>query len=305
MIYTVTFNPALDYTARLGTFKLGEINRTLSGSISVGGKGINVSRMLSILGHENVAMGFAAGFTGEEIVRIVKASGFGCDFIMVEEGLSRINVKLMMESETEINGRGPVVEDKHIHKLEVMLEKLTEGDVLILAGSVPPSVSLSVYGRILSSVASKGVLTVVDAEGGLLTKSLEYKPFLIKPNIKELSGLFKNAAIADKDTAVVYARLLRELGARNILTSMAGDGAVLLTECGHVIKCAAPKGAVVSSVGAGDAMTAGFIAGWLQTKDYEYALRLGIAAGSASAFSKNGLDKADVDKMMFNAVLEE
>ncbi len=287
MIYTVTFNPALDYVVRVDHFTLGAVNRTEQESIYYGGKGLNVSAVLSTLGYGNTALGFVAGFTGEEIERGVKGLGFQSDFIRVEKGLSRINVKLKSQEETEINGMGPEITGKDVKQLFEKLDRLTAGDVLVLSGSIPKSIDDDIYERIMRSLDGRGVRTVVDATKDLLINVLPYQPFLIKPNNHELGEMF-GVTLHGPEEIISYGKRLQEKGARNVLISMAGDGAILITEQEEVFRMGVPKGTVKNSVGAGDSMVAGFIAGYLENGSYKHALRLGSAAGSASA-SQRGL----------------
>ncbi len=285
MIYTVTFNPSLDYIVSVEDFKTGITNRTGSELILPGGKGLNVSMVLGNLGLENTALGFAAGFTGAEIVRRVEEMGVKADFIPVSGGISRINLKLKSIEGTEINGCGPVIGKDAQEQLLEKLAVLGEGDVLVLAGSIPRSVPDDIYGEILRRLAGKAVLTVVDAERELLVKVLEYHPFLVKPNNHELGEIF-GVELADREAVIPYAKRLREMGAGNVLVSLAGEGAVLAAEDGNIYEAPAPKGKLINGVGAGDSMVAGFLAGWMRKKDYRNAFRMGIAAGSASAFSE-------------------
>lgn len=284
MIYTVTFNPALDYVVQVDHFTLGTVNRTTKEHVYYGGKGINVSAILANLGYDNTALGFVAGFTGEELERGVKSLGFHSEFIHVKEGMTRINVKLKSDEETELNGMGPEITSGDTEALLARLDKLAEGDVLILSGSIPASFEDTIYETIMKKLDSRGVLIVVDATRDLLLNVLEYHPFLIKPNNHELGEMF-GVVLHSEDEVVHHAGKLQERGARNVLVSMAGDGAILLTEDGQVMKRKPPKGTVKNSVGAGDSMVAGFVAGYLRSKNYKEALRLGTAAGSASAFS--------------------
>lgn len=285
MVYTVTFNPSLDYIISVQDFQLGKTNRTQQEQMLPGGKGINVSTVLQNLGVENTALGFIAGFTGQEILRKVKDIGFYCDFIQSKEGFSRVNVKLKDFDGTEINGKGPVISEEETRKMLAKLEQLDEGDVLVLAGSIPEGIQDSIYRDILIKLQDKGVLSVVDATKELLLNVLEYHPFLIKPNNDELEEIFQ-VEIKTKEEVVFYARKLQERGARNVLISMARDGAVLLSENDEVFMQTAPKGKLTNAVGAGDSMVAGFIAGWLEKKNYAHAFKMGISAGSASAFSE-------------------
>lgn len=290
MIYTVTFNPALDYVVKVDHFTLGKINRTAEEHIFYGGKGLNVSAILANLGFETTALGFVAGFTGDEIERGAKSLGFQSEFIHVEKGMSRINVKLKSEEETELNGMGPEITDQDVEELFGQLDRIEEGDVLVLSGSIPKTISDDIYERIMERLQNKGVRIVVDATKDLLMNVLKYKPFLIKPNNHELGEMFGVELHGDVQITE-YARKLQEMGAGNVLISMAGDGAILVTESGEFHKIGVPKGVVKNSVGAGDSMVAGFLAGYLETQDYEYALRLGTAAGSATAFSDGIAEK--------------
>jgi len=285
MIYTVTFNPSLDYIVSMNGFELGRTNRTTGEQMFPGGKGINVSIVLGNLGIENTALGFTAGFTGEQIEREVQKIGLRTDFIHIEEGFSRINVKLKDYDGTEINGMGPEIGKMHVKELFGKLDRLGAGDILVLAGSIPKSLPDSIYSDILGRLRDKGVLFVVDATKDLLLNVLQYKPFLIKPNNYELGEIY-DVTLETREEVVPYARKLQEKGARNVLVSMAGQGAVLVDEKNAVHTLAAPQGKLVNAVGAGDSMVAGFVAGWTKQQDYDYAFRMGIAAGSASAFSE-------------------
>lgn len=306
MIYTVTFNPALDYVMKLGTMKKGFTNRTSEEIYLAGGKGLNVSSVLSGLGVDNVALGFTAGFTGNEIERLMTESGCRCEFIRLKEGNSRINVKLKETGgETEINAGGPPVDEEARKKLSERLDKLQSGDILVLAGSIPKTMPADIYSSIMENLKGRGVKFVVDAEKDLLLKALAHKPFLVKPNHMELGELFGEslAEISDTDELIAkvteYAEILRGMGAENVLVSMAGDGALLLDGNGDVHIMDAPVGQVVNSVGAGDAMLAGFLAGDPEKNGYDYALKLGIASGSARAFSEF-LPKSEQIMAIFN-----
>lgn len=296
MIYTVTFNPSLDYTVSVDDFQLGKTNRTKKEQMLPGGKGINVSTVLQNLGITNTALGFVAGFSGREIVRLTEESGFYCDFITVPDGYSRINVKMTDFDGTEINGIGPVIGNDAVEELMAKLRLLREGDILVLAGSIPGSMPDSIYRDILAELEGKGVLYVVDATKDLLLNVLPYHPFLIKPNNHELGEIF-GVEIKKREDVEPYARKLQEMGARNVLVSMAGSGAVLLDEQQKVHMLPAPKGVLVNAVGAGDSMVAGFIAGWLEKKDYRHAFYMGLAAGSASAFSENLATREEVARV--------
>ena len=302
MIYTVTFNPALDYVVKVEHFTLGEVNRTAEEHIFYGGKGINVSAVLANLGHESRALGFVAGFTGEEIERGVRSLGFESDFIHVARGMSRINVKLKSDQESEINGMGPEITSQDVDKLFEKLEDLKQGDVLVLSGSIPSSIDRGIYERILSSLEDIGILAVVDAEKELLLNVLKYHPFLIKPNNHELGDMF-GIILKSQEEIAEYARKLQHMGAGNVLVSMAGDGALLVTEDGQVHRMGVAEGTVKNSVGAGDSMVAGFLAGYLENGDYGHALRLGTAAGGATAFS-DGLGTKDRIMELYEALGE-
>ena len=284
MIYTVTFNPALDYVVRMDHFRAGEVNRTASEELQLGGKGINVSTVLRNLGVENVALGFLAGFTGRALEEGLQKNGIQTDFIWLDTGLTRINVKIKGENETEINGRGPDIGEEALEAMFRKLDRLGEGDILVVSGSIPATLPSDIYERILARLEGRGIRTVVDATRDLLCNVLPYKPFLIKPNNLELGEIFGRELKCDEEIRDCAAQL-QERGARNVLVSMAGDGSLLLDETGACHRLGVPKGKVLNSVGAGDSMVAGFLAGWLEKGDYAYAHRLGAAAGSATAFS--------------------
>ena len=296
MIYTVTFNPSLDYIVDVENFRLGMTNRTCSEQMMAGGKGINVSIVLKNLDIRSTALGFIAGFTGEEIRRQVAELGIFAEFIAIPEGLSRINLKLRSIDGTEINGMGPTIGQPQLDALYEKLDTLTEKDTLVLAGSIPASMPSSIYSDILAKLQDKGVTFVVDATKELLTNVLCYKPFLIKPNNHELGELF-GVTLSTRESVVPYARRLQEQGARNVLVSMAGQGAVLVAEDGSVYMTPAPKGTLVNAVGAGDSMVAGFLAGWQERHDYGHAFRMGVGAGSASAFSKYLATREEVEQV--------
>ena len=285
MIYTVTFNPSLDYIVTVDQFELGKTNRTSSEQLLPGGKGVNVSTVLHSLGIENTALGFLAGFTGKEIERRIRQSGVSCGFIFLEKGCSRINIKMKDFDGTEINGAGPDIDAASLKQLMERLNTLNPGDTLVLAGSIPASMPEDSYSRILEMLKERGVLFAVDATGDLLTNVLPYRPFLIKPNNHELGGLF-HVTLKTREEVVPYAKKLQEMGAQNVLVSMAGQGAVLLDAEGCVHMLPAPRGTLVNAVGAGDSMVAGFLAGWMEKHDYSHAFRMGVSAGSASAFSE-------------------
>lgn len=297
MIYTVTFNPAIDYVVRVEEFSLGQINRSSREEIQFGGKGINVSVMLNHLGTDSCALGFLAGFTGKAIEDDLHRMGIRTDFTHLSQGMTRINVKLKAKEETEINGQGPEISQADFQKLLEQVALLQPGDTLVLAGSIPQSLPDDVYERIIQSLAGKDIQVVVDATRDLLCHVLKYRPFLIKPNHIELGEIFDRTLHTDEEIREC-ASLLQQRGARNVLVSMAGDGAILLDETGAFHKIAAPKGEVKNSVGAGDSMVAGFLAGYLQSRDYETALRTGAAAGSATAFSEGLAQRDEVQALL-------
>lgn len=297
MIYTVTLNPSLDYVVDVDDFELGRTNRAVSERLYAGGKGINVSFVLKNLGFESTALGFSAGFTGEEIKKQIQKRGITENFITVLNGQSRINIKLRGQQETEINGMGPDIEKKHIQQLLKKLSVLSPGDYLILAGSVPMKINDTIYYDILKTLDKKGIKAVVDTTGDLLLNVLKYHPFLIKPNIHELSELF-STEIKTKEEVVQYGLKLQDMGAQNVIVSMAGDGAVFICENGEIYKSEAPKGVVKNSVGAGDSMVAGFLAGFCETKDFAKAFKMGVCTGSASAFSEDLATKEQVRQVM-------
>ena len=302
MIYTITFNPALDYIVQVENFKIGEINRTKMETILPGGKGLNVSIVLKNLEIENTALGFIAGFTGEELIKKLEAKGVKTDFVKVENGFTRINIKISSESrekvkETALNGIGPQITSKDIEELFDKLDKVTTEDVVVLSGSVPKNINKSIYKEICKKLKEKGITFVVDSTQELLMSVLEYKPFLIKPNKEELEETL-NCKISTKEELINAAKELKKLGAQNILVSLGKDGALLLTKEDKVLVSKAPKGNIVNTVGSGDSMVAGFLAGYHKTKDYEYALKTGVAAGSASAFSIELATKKDVELLL-------
>ncbi|MCM1133593.1 MAG: 1-phosphofructokinase [Ruminococcus flavefaciens] len=290
MIYTVTFNPAVDYVVHTDSIETGAVNRSEYEEIYFGGKGINVSLILAELGIKSTAFGFVAGFTGEAIENAVRSAGIETDFVHLDSGFSRINIKIKSNCETELNGQGPEIPEEKIDELFARLDRLTDGDTIILAGSIPSSLPSDMYERILAHLSDRKIMTVVDAEKNLLLKALKYKPFLIKPNNIELSQIF-GVDFENAEQIAGYALRLKEMGAVNVLVSRAENGAVLADEHGEIHICGVCSGTVKNSVGAGDSMLAGFIAG-CQNGDYNYALKLGTASGGATAFSE-GLAKRD------------
>ena len=299
MIYTVTFNPAIDYVVRLDReLKVGDVNRARGEDCVLGGKGINVSGVLAELGCESVALGFVAGETGAWLERGLAAQGLKTDFVHLEHGMTRINVKIKAEKETELNGAGPDIPEGAMQALETKLDRLQKDDILILAGSIPASLAQTTYERLLARLEGCGVRAVVDATRDLLVNVLRYRPFLIKPNNHELSEIV-GIKLTNDNEVVTAAKMLQEKGARNVLVSMAGDGALLLDEQGGVHRIGCPKGTVVNSVGAGDSMVAGFVAGYQQSGgNYDTALRLGTACGSATAFSLGLATRKDIEKLL-------
>lgn len=296
MVYTVTFNPAIDYIVRTDELVVGKTNRSKSELIFVGGKGINVSIVLAELGIKSRALGFVAGFTGRAIEEGTAQKGVDTDFVHLDSGCSRINVKIKSTLETELNGQGPSIPDAAIEELFGKLDKLCDGDILVLAGSIPGSLPSDIYEKILARLSDRKIKAVVDATKDLLLNVLKYHPFLVKPNNHELGEMFGRELTTDAEI-IEHAEKLREMGAVNVLVSMAGDGAILVDERGEVHKCGVCKGTVKNSVGAGDSMVAGFIAGSAEG-DYEYALKLGTATGGATAFSDDLAKKDDIFELL-------
>ena len=297
MIFTVTFNPSLDYIVRVDEMRLGTINRTNYEQLLPGGKGINVSIVLGNLGHASRALGFLAGFTGAEIARRVSEAGVSADFIEVAEGMSRINAKIKSNEETELNGQGPRIAPEDVDALFSKLDVLGQDDTLVISGSVPNTLPSDMYEQVMERLAGRGVRIVVDAERDLLTRVLPYRPFLVKPNNHELGDIF-GVTLKTRDEVVPYARRMQEMGAQNVLVSMAGEGGVLVAADGQVYQSPAAKGTVVNSVGAGDSCVAGFLAGLMETGSYQTAFRMGLAAGSASAFSDHLATRPEVEDLM-------
>lgn len=297
MIYTVTFNPSLDYIVSVKDFRPGMTNRTSSELMLAGGKGINVSIVLGNLGIKSTALGFIAGFTGDEIVRRLHNGGINSEFIKINDGISRINIKLKSIDGTEINGQGPHIDSSHIEQLMNRLRRLESGDILVLAGSIPAGISDNIYKDIMDMLKDKGVQIVVDATSRLLTNVLEYNPFFIKPNQHELGDIF-NVTLNTQEEVIPYALELKKMGAVNVCVSMGGKGAILVADDGNVYKAKAPDGILKNSVGAGDSLVAGFLSGWIEKKDYEYAFRKGVATGSASAFSERLATNGEVNDLI-------
>ena len=297
MIYTVTLSPSIDYVVKLNHLNTGNVNRVSSENIYPGGKGINVSRVLKTLGHDSMATGFISGFTGDFIENSLKQLGVKSDFIKLNEGFTRINVKIKSDEETEINGQGPHISEEELNELFSKLSKLNEDDILVLAGSIPSTLKEDLYERIMEKLKGSNVKVVVDATKNLLLNVLKYNPFLIKPNNHELEDMF-NVKLQSIDDIVIYARKLKDMGARNVLVSMGKDGALLLTENNEVYVSNTPKGTVINSVGAGDSMVAGFICGYTIYNSYKEALKLGAASGSATAFSSDLATKEFIDNLI-------
>ncbi len=296
MIYTVTFNPAIDYIVHTGTMQVGQVNRSQGEELYFGGKGINVSFVLHELGLPSKALGFVAGFTGAAIEAGIQEQGIATDFVHLDSGFSRINVKIKSGEETELNGQGPNISEAAVAELFEKLNQLQDGDILILAGSIPNTMSADSYEKILAHLSDKNIKVVVDATKDLLLKVLPYHPFLIKPNNHELGELF-GVTLHSIEEIATYAKKLQEMGAQNVLISMAGDGALLIDETGKQLVCGVCKGTVKNSVGAGDSMVAGFVAGSMHG-DYEAALKLGTAAGGATAFSEGLAQRAEIERLL-------
>lgn len=297
MIYTVTFNPSLDYVVQVKDFKKDAVNRTTSEYVYAGGKGNNVAVVISNLGLKSRALGFRAGFTGIAMEQMLREYGCDTDFISLDEGMTRINVKVKAEEEFEINGQGPKIPEEKITQLFQKIDALKAEDVLVLSGSIPNTLPDDIYERMMKRLDGKGVRIAVDATQDLLLKVLKYHPFLIKPNNHELGEMF-GVTLTSDDEIIAYAKKLQEMGACNVLVSMAGDGAILVDEHGQAAKLLPPKGMVVNSVGAGDSMVAGFLAGYLTSGSYEQALRLGTAAGSATAFTSWLASREEIEALL-------
>lgn len=297
MIFTVTFNPSLDYIVRVDEMRLGTINRTNYEQLLPGGKGINVSIVLGNLGHPSRALGFSAGVTGVALEKLLADAGVDADLVHVKEGFTRINAKVKAVEETELNGQGPRIAPEDVDALFSKLDVLGQDDTLVISGSVPNTLPSDMYEQVMERLAGRGVRIVVDAERDLLTRVLPYRPFLVKPNNHELGDIF-GVALKTRDEVVPYARRMQEMGAQNVLVSMAGEGGVLVAADGQVYQSPAAKGTVVNSVGAGDSCVAGFLAGLMETSSYQTAFRMGLAAGSASAFSDHLATRPEVEDLM-------
>lgn len=304
MIYTVTLNPSIDYVIKVDKLTTGNINRVNEEHVYPGGKGINVTRILKSLDNDNIALGFVSGFTGDYIINSLQELNLKSDFIKVKEGFTRINVKVKSEEETEINGQGPKISEEELNQFYKVIDKLVDGDILILSGSIPSCLDERLYESIMKKVEDRDIKVVVDATKNLLLNVLKYKPFLIKPNNHELAEMF-NVELNSTEDVVFYARKLKEMGAQNVLISMGKDGALLVTENDEVFASSVAKGEVVNSVGAGDSMVAGFIAGYLKSNSYEEALRLGAASGGATAFSSDLATREFIDKLVDEIKIEK
>ena len=304
MIYTVTLNPSIDYVIKVDKLTTGNINRVNEEHVYPGGKGINVTRILKSLDNDNIALGFVSGFTGDYIINSLQELNLKSDFIKVKQGFTRINVKVKSEEETEINGQGPKISEEELNQFYKVIDKLVDGDILILSGSIPSCLDERLYESIMKKVEDRDIKVIVDATKNLLLNVLKYKPFLIKPNNHELAEMF-NVELNSTEDVVFYARKLKEMGAQNILISMGKDGALLVTENDEVFASSVAKGEVVNSVGAGDSMVAGFIAGYLKSNSYEEALRLGAASGGATAFSSDLATREFIDKLVKEIKIEK
>ena len=304
MIYTVTLNPSIDYVIKVDKMTTGNINRVNEEHVYPGGKGINVTRILKSLDNDNIALGFVSGFTGDYIINSLQELNLKSDFIKVKEGFTRINVKVKSEEETEINGQGPKISEEELNQFYKVIDKLVDGDILILSGSIPSCLDERLYESIMKKVEDRDIKVIVDATKNLLLNVLKYKPFLIKPNNHELEEMF-NVELNSTEDVVFYARKLKEMGAQNVLISMGKDGALLVTENDEVFASSVAKGEVINSVGAGDSMVAGFIAGYLKSNSYEEALRLGAASGGATAFSSDLATREFIDKLVDEIKIEK
>ena len=297
MIYTVTLNPSIDYVINLEHLNVGHINRINSEHVYPGGKGINVSRILKTLGHDNIATGFVSDFTGDFIIKSLTDLDVKSDFIKLDNGFTRINIKIKSDEETEINGSGPDISEEKLDELFNKLSKLKEDDILVLAGSIPKTLKEDLYEKIMEHVKKSNVKVVVDATKNLLLNVLKYNPFLIKPNNHELEEMF-DVKLENVEDIITYGKKLQQMGAKNVLISRGKDGALLITENKEVFISNVPKGEVINSVGAGDSMVAGFISAYINSNSYEEALKLGSASGSATAFSSDLANKELIDKLM-------
>jgi 1-phosphofructokinase len=299
VIYTTTLNPSIDYIAYVSDFEIGIMNRCQDSQYYPGGKGINVSMVLNTLGLDNIALGFVAGYTGCEIEKMLKDSGCHTDFIHLKQGCSRINVKIKSTEESELNGNGPVITKEALEFLYQKFEALKEGDLLILSGSIPESLSPDIYAKIMERCQNKNIEIIVDASGPLLMNTLKYHPYLIKPNNFELAECI-GKTLNSKEDFIVGAKELHRLGAKNVMVSLGAQGALLLDETGKIHECPAPKGKAINSTGAGDSMIAGFLKGRSESEDMTHALEMAVAAGSATAFSMSLASLAEVTDQLSN-----
>ena len=304
MIYTVTLNPSIDYVIKVDNLTKGKVNRVSEEYVYPGGKGINVTRVLKSLDYDNTALGFVSGFTGDYIVNCLKNLNLKSNFIKVKEGFTRINVKVKSIEETEINGQGPKISEEELNEFYSIIDKLVDGDILILSGSIPSCLDEKLYEKIMERVNSKDIKVIVDATKNLLLNVLKYRPFLIKPNNHELAEMF-DVELKSTEDVIFYARKLKEMGALNVLISMGKDGALLVSENDEVFISSVAKGEVVNSVGAGDSMVAGFVSGYLKTNSYEEALRLGAASGGATAFSSDLANREFIDRLVKEIKVEK
>ena len=298
MIYTLTMNPSLDMLAYVDDFEPGKINRTHREKVLPGGKGINVSLVLKNLNRESVALGFLAGFVGEDIEKLLMRQGVRSEFIMAKNGLSRINVKVLAKEETQINGQGPLVDKDDLDCLFRKLKQLNENDYLVMSGSVCRDMQKDIYARICEEAGKLKVKCIVDATGALLTNALVYKPFLIKPNLEELGEIFGSEIVTNED-AFYYAKKLKKMGAENVIVSLGKKGAIMVDSFDNKYFVEAPQGKVINTVGAGDSLVAGFLSEYIESKDMEKALKTGVYTGSASAFSSDLATLEEVRALLF------
>ncbi|SCI40302.1 MULTISPECIES: 1-phosphofructokinase [unclassified Romboutsia] len=304
MIYTVTLNPAIDYLIKLDSLNLGSVNRVEDEKVYAGGKGINVSNMLQQLDCQSTALGFVSGFTGDFIIKSLEEKGIENKFIKLKNGFTRINVKIKGNEETEINGQGPLINENELNELYKIIDELNSEDILVLAGSIPSTLSDKLYENIMERIKNKEIKVVVDATKSLLLNVLKYKPFLIKPNNHELEEIFNVKLSSNKDI-IKYANKLKEMGARNVLVSMGKEGALLVTENGDIYTSNVAKGEVKNSVGAGDSMVAGFLSGYVMTNKFDEALKQGAACGGATAFSYDIATREFIDEVKKQIIVEK
>lgn len=304
MIYTLTLNPSLDYIVKVKDLKLGETNRTAEETINPGGKGINVSIVLHNLSVPSVALGFLAGFTGSEIEKRLNEENITCDMIHLPEGMSRINCKLQSAEETEVNGMGPEIDRFHLETLVQKLKSLTEDDILVLSGSIPPSLPKNIYAVMITHLNSSSIPVIADTTGSSLLSTLPLHPFLIKPNRAELEELC-NHTLSSNEEIFTAMKELQKKGAHNIITSLGKEGAVMLCETGKKFSCRIDNVKAVNTVGAGDSLVAGFIASYFNTHDYQKAFTYSVACATASACSEGFAQKEEVQSLLNQTVLTE